>query len=398
MTRRVRTAATGTGVVLGIVVVAAVLGGVGPAAAQSSAVTVTNATVTSSSPAAGETFVVRATVRNAQQADAAFEVSNVYVQTPDGRSRVARDLGTLAPGTQTTVEIPVTVEEPGWHTLSLRVTGSDATDPVITVDHPIPVRIQGAESSQVAMAATADDLGPSGRTDLHVTVANGFDRAITGVDLRVSSPGMTLPEPQRVASRLPPGNQTRFSLPVRNAEPGEYTVSVDLAYTSAEGDRRTIERTLSTVVSPVSEPGRIELTGVDVERVDGALEIRGSASNTGTTDVTGANISVLAGETAVPAGSSATYFVGNVPASDFSSFNVRAEPTGNGTITVPLRVSYVVDGVRTSRTVEVDHRLDRTPAAGQPGSGGGGISGLLVIVGLVLVVGAGVVGWRRYRD
>lgn len=396
MSGRVRTAAAGIGVVVSLVVLAGVFGAVGSAAAQSSAVTVTNATVTSSSPSAGETFVVRATVRNAEGAEGAFDLSNVYVMKSGGRSGVARDLGRLAPGTQTTVEIPVTVEEAGWHTLSVRVTGSDANDPVITVDHPLPVRIQGGESSEVAMAATADDLGPSGRTDLHVTVANGFDRAITGVDLQVDSPGLTLPEPQRVASRLPPGNQTRFTLPVRDVEAGEYTVSVALAYTSGEGDRRTIRRNLSTVVSGVNQPGTIDLTGIDVTREDGQLVVRGSASNTGTTDVASVNVSVLEGETAEPADSSSTYFVGNVPASDFSSFNVRAEPTGNGTVTVPLRVGYVVDDVRTSRIVEVTHRLNRTPTGGQGGSGGGG-SGLFVIVGLLLVVGAGVFGWRRYR-
>lgn len=397
MSRRTWAGATGTGLVVALLVFGAFVGGVGPAAAQSSAITVSNASVTSSSPEVGETFVVQATIKNAQQASGDFDVSSVYVQKPGGRSRVARELGTLAPGTQTTVQIPVTVDEPGWHTLSLRVTGSDADNPVKTIDHPIPVRIQGTESNALAMAATADDLGPSDQTDLHVTVANGFNQAITGVTLQVDSPGMTLPEPQRVASRLPPGNQSRFSFPVRDAEAGEYTVDATLTYTSASGDRRTIRRNLSTVVSPVSEPGRIELTGVDVTRENGHLVIRGSASNVGTTDVSSVNVSVVDGETAGPAESSATYFVGTVPASDFSSFNVRAEPTGQGNVTVPIRVGYVVDGVRTSRTVEVDHRLNRTPTGGQAdGGGGGGLGGILVIGGLLLAVVGGVLGWRRY--
>lgn len=393
-----RSLGTAVALAVAIALVAVALGASGPATAQSSAVTVPNATVSSSNPAAGETFVVRGTVQNAANADGAFDLNDVYVQTPDGRSSVARDLGTLAPGTSTTVQIPVSVSDPGWHSLSFRVKGTDDSGQVRNLEHPVPVNVGTEETSQLAMAATADDLGPSGRTDLQVTVANGFDRAITGVDLQVDSEGLELPEPQRVASRLPPGNETTFTFPIRDVEPGGYTVSTTLRYTSANGDRQTIERDLSAVISPVSEPGTISLTGVEVTREGGELAIRGSASNEGTTDVTGVNVSVVPGETARPADSSATYFVGDVPASDFSSFDVRAVPQANDTVRIPIRVSYVVDGVRTNRTVGVSYSLSSNaePDRGEGENGGGG-PGLVAILGVLFVAGAAVVGWRRYR-
>lgn len=391
---------TAGAVVLALALLSVPVLAAGPTSAQSSSVTVTNTTVTPESPSAGETFIVKATIANAESAGASYDLTNVYVKKPGGgRSDVARDLGELSPGTSTTVEIPVSVAESGWRSLSLQVHGVDQVHGVENFQHPVPVRIGGAGASQISMAATADDLGPSGRTDLRVMVANGLDQAITGVDLEVDSEGLTLPEPTRVASRLVPGNQTTFTLPVRDVEPGEYTVTVDLSYTTESGDRRTVERELSTVVSAVDEPGEIRLRGVEVVPGEGGrLEVRGSAANVGTTDVSSVDVSVQDGETAGPADSSATYFVGNVPASDFSSFTVTAQPTTNGTVTIPLEVSYVVDGVRTNRTVAIDHQVTPQPSPGQNQGGGGGGAGLVTIVGLLFVVGAVVIGWRRYRS
>lgn len=400
MTGRPATAPIAGAVVLALAVLAIGPVATAPVAAQETSVTVTNATVTTSSPAAGETFVVRATIRNSERANGSFDLTNVYVQGPDGRSTVARDLGQLAPGSATTIEIPVSVSESGWHSLSVRVHGISPSDSVKTLRHPIPVQIGDEEASQLSMAATADDLGPSGQTDLRVTVANGFERAVTGVNLRVESDGMTLPESQRVASRLVAGNQTTFTFPVRDVDPGQYTVRATMQYSIDGGDRRTVERELSTVVSPVEEPGRIGLSGIDVEPEDDVLAVRGTAANSGTTDVTSVNVSVVDGETAGPADSSASHFVGDVPASDFSSFTVQAEADDNetDTITIPIRVSYIVDGERTSHLEAVTHELDsETGPEENPAGGNGSRVGTYAIIGAVVLIGIILLGWRRYR-
>ncbi len=367
-----------------------------PAAAQSSAVTVTNTSVSPSTPTTGETFVVTARITNAQSASADFDINQVHVETPRGRSYVARNLGTLGPGSSTTVRIPVRVDQPGSHTLSVKVFGESGPR-IVNLEHPVPVEIEGERAARLSMAASAADIGPSGRTDLQVSVANGFNEAISGVELTVTSDDLTLPESQRITSQMPPGNVTRFSLPARDVEPGPHDVSVTMRYTTANGDRQTITRNLTAVVSRVSAPGRIRLTEIDVVRERGQLVVRGSASNVGTTDVSGVVVGVEESQTAGPAGGSADFFVGEVPASDFSSFDVSVRPKTNGTITIPLNVSYVVDGERTSHVVEVTHDTAASSGAAEPEPQSGG-SPLLLIVGALVLVGALVVGWRRYRS
>jgi len=366
-----------------------------PAAAQSSSVTVTNVTLDPDTPTVGETFVVEARIANAESAEGSLDLRQVYVEVPGGRSRIASDLGSLAPGTATTVKIPVTLDRAGWHTLTLDVRGIDRVESVVTINHPVPVQVQGDRADRISMAATADDLGPSNRTDLHVTVANGFDEPITGVELFVASDSISLPEPQRIASRMPAGNVTEFTVPAREVQPGQHPLDVTLRYTTRGGDRHVVQRNLTTEVTAVSQPGRIELTELDVVREGGVLTVRGSASNVGTTDVSGVVVSVEESATAGPAEGSSTFFVGNVPASDFSSFDVALTPRANGTISVPLEVSYVVDGVRTSRTVEVSHRVQPRPDPTGQQTGGGGL--LVPVVGAVVVIGGLVYGWRRYR-
>ena len=380
-----------------VVLLAALAAGlvVNPAAAQSSSVTVTNVTLETETPTVGETFVVEARIANAESAEGSFDLRQVYVEGPGGRGQIANDLGTLAPGTTTTVRLPVTVEEPGWHTLTLDVRGWNRADTVVTLDHPIPVQVQGDRDERLSMAATAEDLGPSNRTDVTVTLANGFDEPITSVELQAASDTLSLPEPQRIASRMPAGNETAFTLPARDVTTGQHTIDVAVRYTTPGGDRHVVRRNLTTAVTAVSQPGRIELTELAVVRQAGSLAVSGSASNVGTTDVSGVTVSVEESETAGPGAGAATFFVGDVPASDFSSFDVAVSPRTNGTITIPLEVSYVVDGVRISRTVEVSHRVQPQPdPASQQSGGGGGL--LLPAIGLLVVIGA-IVYWRRYR-
>ena len=400
-TRRTTVSLVAGFVVFGLMA-ALIVAGATPAAAQNSAVTVTNASTSEETPTAGETFVVRVRIANAGGAGANydldqvddFDLNQVHVETPRGRSYVARDLGTLAPGSATTVRIPVRVHEPGSQTLSVRVYGQDGVS-IKNIQHPVPVEIEGDRSARISMAASADDLGPSGRTDVDLTVANGFDQAISGIELTVQSDDLTLPESQRVTSGLPPGNVTRFSLSARDVEPGPQDLAVTMNYTTTSGDRQTVRRNLTAVVSQVSEPGRIRLTELDVAREGQQLVVRGSASNVGTTDVSGVVIGVEDTNTAAPAGGASDFFVGEVPASDFSSFDVSVAPQTNGTVTIPLNVSYVVDGERTSRIVEVTHQV--SAQSNDAESDGGGGSSLPLLLGVLVLVGAAVFGWRRYR-
>jgi hypothetical protein len=94
-----------------------------------------------------------------------------------------------------------------------------------------------------------------------------------------------------------------------------------------------------------------------------------------------------------------------VPASDFASFDVYATTEGNVS-TVPVEVSYIVDGDRKTRTVEVDaagasRALESQQRAAAADTGGSnGFPLLAVAIGLIVVVAVVAVivqAWRTSR-
>jgi cobalamin biosynthesis Mg chelatase CobN len=127
-------------------------------------------------------------------------------------------------------------------------------------------------------------------------------------------------------------------------------------------------------------------------------------SNPGTTDISGVEIEVGETQLVGPAQSQSSFFVGNITSSDFTNFQVNAQlrTRTNQTMTVPLRTSYVIDGVRQERIVEVEYDPQAARAGGEQGQmqrqAQSDSSGLpLGLVGVVLVVALAVFGWRRYR-
>jgi hypothetical protein len=244
------------------------------------------------------------------------------------------------------------------------------------------------------MGLSAEPVGPSNRTTFDVTVANGFTEPVSALELQVESPDATLVERRRVASNLSANAARTFSLPAKDVTAGERTVVATVTYTTAAGERLTVTRELSATVDELRRPGNVSLTGLRVDQTGDRLVVRGSASNVGATNVSSVVVEAVDGEDIRPADTQRRYFVGAVPESDFSSFEVQAVPTGdaNGSVTVPLRVSYVVDETEVSRTVTLSYEPSATPDGNPQES-----SFPLVLVGGLLVVGAAALGgWRWY--
>jgi len=129
---------------------------------------------------------------------------------------------------------------------------------------------------------------------------------------------------------------------------------------------------------------------------DGVLQIAGSAANVGSTDVESVLVSVVDGDGVQAADPQPDYFVGGVERSDFASFDLNAELTGDRT-TVPVRVEYVVDDVRRSYTTDV--RVSQAAlATPTPQPQGGPLSGLPLLpvaLGVLVVVIGGALVLRR---
>lgn len=298
--------------------------------------------------------------------------------TGDGAALGERAVGTVDPGEQRQVVLPVEALGATETTVDVRATYGDRSQYEAT-----GTRVE--LSRGVTLNATATDGAVT------VQVANLGAVGVERVVVRGSATDATVG--QAVVPALAPGESTTVTLPVsglrRSADvavTGRYAVGSTTA--DATGDSVTLERV----------PGRIELTGIDFQSEDGTLTISGSVSNVGLESVDSVVVRVVPTDGVTPVAPNREYFVGSVPASDFVSFDVTAR-VDTDVSSVPLNVSYLADGERRSEllTVPLDTAAT-TPSAGDGGSGGGLLLPALGGVLVVLVVGAFVlVGWRNRR-
>ncbi|WP_436929655.1 hypothetical protein [Halosimplex halobium] len=225
-----------------------------------------------------------------------------------------------------------------------------------------------------------------------VSVLNRGNAPISNVSVRATSPNASVG--QALVDRVAAGESRTVRL---NATLSGDRAAVDVVATYDVARQRG-EAAASTALTQT--PGTIGLTGLEVVPDGGRLRISGSASNLGTTDAESVLVSVVDTDRVTPTAPNREYFVGTVPASDFVSFDVYATTRGNVS-TVPLRVEYLVDGQRHTRTVEVDAAgASRALAAGPDpdrSSGGGGGFLLPLAVGAVVVVVVLAVMVRAWR-
>lgn len=224
-----------------------------------------------------------------------------------------------------------------------------------------------------------------------VDVLNQGNTAATDVVVSATAENATVT--RALIGSVGPGETEQVRLNASLSEP-RADVTVTAAYESG-----TDERTTTTTRTLRSNPGAIELTGLSVVREGGLLQITGSTSNVGMTATQSVIVRVLPDENIQPAAPNRDFFVGEVPSSDFSSFDLTARPTGNVS-SVPVEVSYLVEGERRTQTFSVTVDEGVTGESREQTSGGGGPGiGLFAVVGLglvaVLIVAAIMV--RRYR-
>lgn len=233
------------------------------------------------------------------------------------------------------------------------------------------------------------DVPPAGTTTVPVTVGNFGNAPLENVVIRGEATNGSV-SPVAVGT-VPAGTTRRVQVNVSNVET---RADVTLRASYDLGDTRGEATATSRVVAPPDVPGEIELTGLNVEREDGALHVTGSASNVGLRRVDSVIVRVRDTDAVQGVAPNREYFVGSVPASDFVSFDVYA--TADGEVSeIPLTVTYLADGER--RTLETSVPYEQPAEPTQPQSGGG--PGLLVyLVGggiALLVVVVVVVGWRN---
>ena len=307
-----------------------------------------------------------------------------------------RVIANLAGSEQTTFRYLAKVNAPGEKTLEAQIRYTNASGERRHVTRQFNVSFAEPDlADDVNLAAEVAPTIPGSETQLNVTVANGLDKALRQIQLRLQGEGTTIAQPERVDGMMESGEDRTYTFRVSKPSSGPQQFTAELTYTTADGTTRTVNRTLQTVFDEPQNPGQVTATGIQIEREGDTLQISGTASNIGGSEVTGVVVGVGESDAVRASSGQSEYFVGTIPASDFVSFDTTAQLVKNTTsATVPLQVAYTVDGVRMEREFAVQWEQSG-PAT--PPQGDGGLSMLQIggILAFLIVVGLGVVYWRR---
>jgi hypothetical protein len=345
-------------------------------------------------PTLDENVTVTATVRSIANGHRDYFVTDLRLyEEPDAEGDVLASNTSdelLAPGGRVEKSVETDFETAGLQNLSIRVRLRTTDGRPITIVRPVTVRVRDSHP-EVALQASRVDR--AGETNLDLRVANGLNESIRSLSLRLGGGDVSLADPERVRSALAAGETATFRFNGSEATVGSTGMTLRLAYTAPDGERRVVRRTLPVSLQPVGNPANITLTNLELTPTASGVEIRGSASNEGGKPADSVKVTVLDGDRVGPAPGGSSFFVGSVPASDFSAFDVTASVRGNETVSIPLRVSFVDDGVEVSRTATLSYTPPSRPA--EPSNSGGGLP--LIPIAAVGVLLLAVGGWWRLR-
>jgi hypothetical protein len=213
----------------------------------------------------------------------------------------------------------------------------------------------------------------------------------------------TVENSERAMASLAPGSERTFEYDVNFDETGTRTLTSEVTYrTSEETEARSV--TSSVNVDVVEATDEIRLTSVKTTRTGDGITVEGDAANVDDTNAESVLLTVQNGDGAGPTPPSGDYFVGSIEAGEFATFELTAE-TDSGVSSIPVEVTYIVDGdsVTTTQTVDVSETATGGTTSGveggQPrGSGtpsGGGLP--LAVIGAVVVLLVVVLGIYRWR-
>ena len=246
-----------------------------------------------------------------------------------------------------------------------------------------------AETARGEVVLETSRSGSGTEQTLSVDIINQGNTAAQDIVVTGRSANATVSK--TIVDSVPPSSTKQVQLSATLSEPRADVV------VSANYESGSVQQTATTSRTLRATPAAIELTGLGTTHQDGILHITGSTSNVGTTTAQSVVIRVVPGENVEPAAPNRDFFVGKVPGSDFSSFDLTARTTGS-TSTIRLQVDYLADGEQIKQTFSVPVDSEVTGQSKQQASGG-------PVVGLVAVLGLGAVAvlvitgilFRRYR-
>ena len=320
---------------------------------------------------------------NLEASSGPVEVTSAYLRedgTAETHSRVGT-VGDIAPGGSITLPMTAAFDDAGDKRLTLHVIAVSADGTTESYEHPILIDVSESRVAADLTTATADGLG-----SVDVTLTNVGNRELENPEIAAMAGEQAVERRSLTDIGVGANRSAVFDLGNVTRE----VVTFETTYTIDGATHHTTETV--DLDDQLQVPGQIRLTGIEQTPTGTGLRLEGDAANIGGTDVESVLVSVPETDDIRPQPPSATYFVGEVEASEFATFELTASATQN-TSTVPVTITYVVDNVQ--RTTQ--QRLSITPPAAVESvdeSSGGGLPLLPLLVG-VLIVGAAGYYWRR---
>ncbi len=237
-----------------VVVAVVLLAGFAPALATGSPpddarLTVTDVSVSPTTPVPDEPVTMDVSLRNSAASPSAVEVDTVAVVTETNET-VARaiDPGTLSPGDTLTVPLTAEFERPGVKRLAVVATGTDSEGNRTRVRRPLTVVVEAAVP-QIDLSVRRAVAGES--TPVGVSVSNPTTAPVRNLTVAVEGEDLAVVDGLASIPSLAAGETGTLNLTVRPEDPGEYTLDVTVAYTTAAGVPKRTRRERTVRVTPL---------------------------------------------------------------------------------------------------------------------------------------------------
>lgn len=317
----------------------------------------------------------------------------------------------LESGSQATHTYQVTFPDAGEHALNATLKYRTSEGSTRTVSREVTVDVDEAD---VDTGLTAKTKEVNGSSSIAATLTEYGNVELRDVMVGTVVDGDVVT--RSLVDDVPAEGSQSVLLDGSDVPSGAVTIVAE--YTAA-GQQHSTRTTLQ--YSP-QETSNVSLTGVELSQSGTTFTLSGDAANLGSADAKSVLVSVVEADGVTPVAPNKEYFIGSIDASEFSTFELTARVSGN-VDSVPVRITYSVDGERVSEVADVAIGSTNVSAAassggnaqngasgganGPPGAngpGGQGSSGLpLTAIGGVVVVllvaggGFAVYRWRKHE-
>lgn len=355
---------------------------------RSSGVSLAFSTVHDTGPAADAETPINVTVANGDSEPVTGIQLNLNGTTVDDPTRIK---GSIDGGSEHTFQYDVTFDDIGMQSLSSEVTYTTAEGVTRTATASTDMMVEEPEIRADLSARTMDN----GDTELELT--NFGNTPFTDVEVTATANDSVVA--QNLLDDVAPDSNESVAFDIPSAVDG--TITYTATYTAAGDSHSTHLRDQSSVT------GEIRLVSVDSTPSGTGVTIQGDAANLGSTTAESVLLSIATTENVAPAPPTGEYYVGEIEGSEFGTFELSASVQSN-TDSIPVEVTYIVDGERVTTTQEIDvasgagsaaqstaAASDDGPPSGQRGSGLPMTTiGTVIALLIVIVAGIGLYHWR----